>query len=273
MIFWLGTHVISHMEQTDVPLFVSRRQLAGRKTFPRNRGSWALDSGGFTELQMFGEWRVRPARYVNEVRRFMLEMPGMAWASPQDWMCEDWVIRGGWHNGTYFKGTGLTLEEHQRRTVLNYLELCSRAPDVRWTPVLQGWEKDDYLRCVQMYENAGVDLTASPLVGVGSVCRRQHTKEALEIFRALSALGLSLHAYGLKLKGLQRSAHLLASSDSMAWSFTARKGKGLPGCTGHKNCANCLRYALHWREKAMSAREEGLRNRAPFACFTQEELF
>src|SRR6266700_1518806 len=36
-------------------------------------------------------------------------------------------------------------------------------------PVLQGWSRDDYHRCVDLYLRAGVDLTAGPLVGVGSV--------------------------------------------------------------------------------------------------------
>ena len=35
----------------------------------------------------------------------------------------------------------------------------------------------------------------------------------------------------------------------MAWSYAARRQPPLPGCTGHKNCANCLTYATRWRAK------------------------
>jgi hypothetical protein len=35
----------------------------------------------------------------------------------------------------------------------------------------------------------------------------------------------------------------------MAWSYAARRQPPLPGCTGHKNCANCLSYATRWRAK------------------------
>jgi hypothetical protein len=50
--------------------------------------------------------------------------------------------------------------------------------------------------------------------------------------------------------GLERVAYLLRSSDSLAWSFTARRAPALPGCT-HKSCTNCLRYALRWRAQVI----------------------
>jgi hypothetical protein len=45
-------------------------------------------------------------------------------------------------------------------------------------------------------------------------------------------------------------AACLASADSLAWSFQARRAAPLPGCS-HANCANCLRYAAAWRERAL----------------------
>jgi hypothetical protein len=41
--------------------------------------------------------------------------------------------------------TGLTVAEHQRRTVANYLQLRALAPEVAFIPVLQGWTTGDYL--------------------------------------------------------------------------------------------------------------------------------
>ena len=38
--------------------------------------------------------------------------------------------------------TGLTVAEHQARTVANYLELRSLAPELPFVPVLQGWSLD-----------------------------------------------------------------------------------------------------------------------------------
>ena len=86
-----------------------------------------------------------------------------------------------------------------------------------------------------------------PRVGLGSVCRRQSTAEIAVIVTALAARGLRLHGFGIKTSGLHQYGHLLASADSMAWSYAARRAPALPGCTGHRNCANCLTYATAWR--------------------------
>ncbi|MEV6227889.1 ATP-binding cassette domain-containing protein [Saccharopolyspora shandongensis] len=45
----------------------------------------------------------------------------------------------------------------------------------------------------------------------------------------------------------------LHSADSMAWSYAARRSPRLPGCTAHKNCANCPRFAFHWRERVLAS--------------------
>ena len=233
---WLGL--------LDVPIFVSRRRLTRRKTFPRALGRWALDSGGFTEISQFGEWQVTPADYITEVRRFRDEVGGMDWASPQDWMCEPMML----------EKTGLTVADHQRLTIDSYLELRAAAPDLPFIPVLQGWELGDYLSHIEAYDDAGVDLSSEPVVGLGSVCRRQNTNEAAHIVRAIAAKGIKLHGFGFKLDGLRKIADVLASADSLAWSYGARRQEPLDGCT-HKSCANCMKYAMQWRGKVMSAIE------------------
>jgi hypothetical protein len=93
-----------------------------------------------------------------------------------------------------------------------------------------------------------VDLAATPLVGLGSVCRRQATREIGVIVTELAGLGLRLHGFGIKRRGLADYADSLASADSMAWSFAARRRPPPPGCSRHSNCANCPRYALAWRQ-------------------------
>jgi hypothetical protein len=70
--FYLGTHR-AHWLWTvhDVPLFISHRVLLERKTpFPRATTPWALDSGGFTELNLHGKWETTPEEYVTAVRRY-----------------------------------------------------------------------------------------------------------------------------------------------------------------------------------------------------------
>jgi hypothetical protein len=225
---------------------VSHRTLRRRKTIPPAQSEWFLDSGGFTELSMFGAWQTTEAEYIAAARRYRDEIGNLTYASPQDWMCEPFVVAK----------TGLTVQEHQCKTIENYLHLINAAPDVPWVPVLQGWTIGDYLRCVEMYDAVGVDLAAQPLVGLGSVCRRQNTSEAAFIIARLHQAGLhNLHGYGFKLGGLRAAGSRLASSDSMAWSFAARRDAPLPGCA-HKNCANCERYALLWREKVLAVLQQ-----------------
>lgn len=243
MIFYLGTHQPSWLEYTDLPLFVSAVRLRGRKTYPVAKGPWALDSGGFSELSKHGRWRISTVEYVAEVRKWASAIGKMDWAAAQDWMCEPFIV----------DKTGLSVRKHQLNTVENFVHLMALAPEIPWVPVIQGLTLEDYLDCLDAYSAAGVDLFAQPKVGLGSICRRQGTAEAEEIVAHLASLGLKLHGFGFKLDGLRRVAHHLASADSMAWSFAARYDVPLPGHAAlHKNCANCLQYALNWRERVVA---------------------
>ncbi len=240
MKFYLGTHkVAQHWWEHRVPLFVSRRTLTGRKTLPEARSHWALDSGGFTELDKFDGWQTTPLEYAADVVRFRDEMGHLEWVAPQDWMCEPFMLAK----------TGLTIEEHQRRTVENFLKLRDMLGELV-IPVLQGWAMEDYLRCWAMYYREGVDLMAEPIVGLGSVCRRQNTSEAGLIVRELARSGLRLHYFGAKVTGLDRFHDVLASADSLAWSYQARREHPMAGCH-HKACSNCSRYALRWRARLL----------------------
>jgi hypothetical protein len=161
---------------------------------------------------------------------------------------------------TMLKKTGLTVGDHQRRTVANFLELRSLAPDLPFVPVLQGWTLADYWRCADRYVKAGVDLSKERIVGVGTLCRRQASGLAVRVVRSLAADGLRLHGFGFKVLGLRQVKEVLASADSMAWSFHARRrppleGHDKPGRDrprGHINCANCADYALQWREELLA---------------------
>jgi hypothetical protein len=254
--FYLGTHHPHWLglAKVGVPLFVSRRSLMKRKSFPRAVAPWALDSGGFTELQIHGQWTVSAADYAREVRRYSDEIGKLDFAAPQDWMCEPDIIKGKWHPDPRkrFVGTKLSVAEHQRRTIANYLELLELAPDLPWMPVLQGWSIADYWHHVEAYARAGVDLASLPRVGVGTVCRRQDTPQAHAIMGSLHGEGLRLHAFGFKLTGLRSSAPYITSADSLAWSQNARRNPPIPGHT-HEHCSGCIEWAMTWREDALGA--------------------
>jgi hypothetical protein len=193
---------------------------------------------------MHGKWRTSVAEYVEAVARYGSEVGGLEWAAPQDWMCEPVIV----------EKTGLSVREHQERTVLNYLELRGRGPFI---PVLQGWTLTDYEACVGLYGDAGVDLTREPLVGLGTVCRRQDTAEIARVVSALRGRGLRLHGFGMKSRGVARCAHLLESADSMSWSSRGRnewlhEKRRLCGLEHRGGCANCLPWAMRWRERVVA---------------------
>ncbi|HEV3072130.1 MAG TPA: hypothetical protein VGY76_11985 [Solirubrobacteraceae bacterium] len=239
--FFLGTHEVGWLERGIGPLFVSHRRLKRRARLPRAAAPWALDSGGFTELRLHGGWQTSVDEYLEATRRYTQEIGGLQFAFSMDWMCEPAILRR----------TGLTIQEHQRRTVANFAELRGRAPDLPFAPVLQGWRLADYARCADLYHAWGFDLTREPRVGVGSICTRQGTPEVENILYSLAAGGLALHAFGVKHRGLPACAGALASADSTSWSLQARFDTPLP-CCRHQRCSNCIKYAVRWRDRLLS---------------------
>lgn len=246
--FYLGTHETSWVGRAGVPLFISHRRLARlKRTLPKAIAPFALDSGGFSELSLFGGWRTTPLEYVQAVVRYDREIGKLDWAASQDWMNEpDMLAR-----------TGLTVREHQRRTVANYIELVAlwdqhSDASCPFMPTVQGYLPAQYRDCLMMYADAGVDLGASPIVGVGSVCRRQHTDEIRAVLEVILEIEpeIELHGFGVKHRGLAIYGDYLTSFDSTSWSINARKNPRLPGCT-HVSCSNCMLWALRWRRNVV----------------------
>lgn len=246
--FYLGTHEVSWIARAGIPLFISHRRLARlKRKLPRAIAPWGLDSGAFSEIAEFGRWRMTPREYVAAVARYDREIGMLDWAAGMDLMTEPEILAR----------TGLRTIDHQRLTVANHVELCALWSDFSdascpISPTLQGFTPEQYRECMAMYADSGVDLSAAPVVGVGSVCRRQHTDEIRAVFEAILEVDptLELHGYGVKTAGLAAYGELLCSSDSMSWSMNARKNPRLEGCT-HKSCSNCMLWALRWRRNIL----------------------
>ena len=176
--------------------------------------------------------------YAAEVTRWRDEIGKLDWAASMDWMCEPSVLAK----------TGLTVAEHQRRTIENFLQLRELLGTLV-VPVLQGWQEGEHEDHVEQYADAGVDLRDEATVGVGSICRRNSDAEIGKIVRSLHAGGLHLHAFGVRTVALKQLAGVLTSADSMAWSSRGRRHQ-LKACRGkHLNESNCPVWAMLWREQ------------------------
>ena len=236
-VFYLGAHQPHWLWQAGFPLFVSHRALTRRRGFRPASCRWALDSGGFTELSMHGRWITPPEDYAAAVTRYAEQIGGLDFAAPQDWMCEPVMLAR----------TGLPVAEHQHRTVANYLALRQLAPACRssrwcraggWPTTWPAWT------CTP---RPGSTWPRCPGSGSGQCAAASPPPRSPSSSPPWPARGLRLHGFGIKTSGLGQYGHLLASADSMAWSYAARRAPALPGCHGHRNCANCLTYATTWR--------------------------
>ena len=161
-------------------------------------------------------------------------------AAPQDWMCEPFII----------ERSGLSVREHQERTVTSYLELRQDRPEPAIHSCLAGVASRRLPSPVPTCTPpTGVDLATLPLTGLGSVCRRQSTTRSPPSSPSWPAAAFACTGSGSRPAACHLYGHLLALPPTQKrWPVTPRAGhRPLPGCTGHKNCANCLVYATRWR--------------------------
>lgn len=229
-----------------------RRRIAPLQPVPQ---PFDVDSGGFSFLSKTGTWPMTAKEWAAKVRRYADETGNLRSAAIMDWMTEKEIIHGGWFAGQYFVGTGKSVSEHLDLTVASYFELMSIDDTLPWLPTTQGEDLAGHLRCVELYARRGLDLTKVPIVGVGSVCRKQSTPEIETIIRGLTDAGLDIHLYGAKTLALTGPmGHRVRRCDSMAWSKRARNGNIRMDRCVHRaaKCNNCPQWALEWGRRLTS---------------------
>lgn len=212
MRFFIGLHKPWHAAHFD-SAFVNVNVLVTRRSdFPCK--DWILDSGAYSEVSEHGGFRASVEDYAARIRRWS-QCGNMLAAVAQDFMCEQHVLAR----------TGLTIPDHQRMTIERYdaLLACDTA-GAYIMPVLQGYAPSEYVAHVGQY---GDRLELGAWVGVGSVCKRNGDRRAIEevLFSIRRARpDLRLHGFGLKKTALSSRLvwDLLHTADSMAWSKHAR---------------------------------------------------
>lgn len=212
--FFLGLHQPSDCKHFDAA-FVSVNRLRARKG-PFAVGDWIMDSGAFSTIATHGGYPHPVEEYAAQIKRWKGNGNLLA-AVSQDYMCEPVML----------KKTGLTIAEHQRLTIERYDALLRCETGCYIMPVLQGYEPEEYVSHIRQY---GKRLKRGAWVGVGSVCKRNSSPcLILDVLIAIKTErpDLDLHGFGLKKTALAHGTirALLATSDSMSWSFEARKKK------------------------------------------------
>ncbi|HWT12284.1 MAG TPA: hypothetical protein VN231_05995 [Allosphingosinicella sp.] len=234
MRFFTGIHQPSDAGRVDAA-FISVHRLVRRKgAFAAN--DWIMDSGAFSTIRKYGGYPNSPEIYAAEVNRWSKNGRLLA-AVTQDYMCEPYMLRL----------TGRSVHEHQALTIERFdaIGACDLG-GVYQMPVLQGYSPDEYVQHLKTYGDRLDECARSPAlsrafppvvgekpavgawVGVGSVCKRNGNPAAIE--EVLLAIKrerpeLRLHGFGIKATALGSALvrALLASADSMAWSFAARR--------------------------------------------------
>jgi hypothetical protein len=68
------------------------------------------------------------------------------------------------------------------------------------------------LSYVEQSDQRGHDLQQKPLVGIGTMCHRRRTREAMETLSRLAREGLRLHGFGMKTGALHQDVTELWAS-------------------------------------------------------------
>jgi hypothetical protein len=236
--FFVGLHQPSDAHRFQ-RVCISINRLRGRKK-PLGAVDVLIDSGAFTELNLFGRYRHGVEEYAAELYR--LHSTGVVRilaAVAQDYMCEDFMLArtdatnealAALEYGPAPKAALISI--HQKWTIERYdalVEALDRLFDgdcpFPVIPVLQGYSPADYVRHLVAY---GDRLKPGMWVGVGSVCKRNSNPDMIaEVLEPIVRLrpDLRLHGFGVKQTALFNAAvrQFFETTDSMAWSFAARR--------------------------------------------------
>lgn len=177
------------------------------KKFKKSFGLTFLDCGGFTLLNNYGDYPFSVINYANLVARLRPN-----YYATMDYPCEPEISRE------------LELTSNQERiraTVKNAVALAEWEDHLpgRMVPVIQGYDLDEYIYCLDQYDQAGL---IRPYMAVGSMCRRISDTQLAElipgIYYAARSRGCdNLHFFGLKMtESITTYNDMIYSRDSAA---------------------------------------------------------
>ena len=172
-----------------------------------------VDSGGFHSSLNSNRYTKTDEEYF----RFVAET-GAEFFALRDYPCEPQIL----------EKHGLTVKDQISRTLEHHIKLLDMLDEygVQAEPVsvLQGWEVEDYMFCIDVFREHGL---IDGYVGIGSLCRRNATSQIRKIILAVRDElkdSVKIHCFGTKLSVLNDIAvwRAIFSADSGAWDIHAR---------------------------------------------------
>jgi len=134
------------------------------------------------------------------------------------------------------------------RTVDNVVKYTSLYPSVNWLIPIQGWNRnpESLNRCIDFLELNGI-IKKYDYYAVGNLCVESDTSI---IYNALKNVRKRLpdkriHAFGLKLKALEKARAYIDSMDSFAWTRHVK----IAGLSSAKSTKDRIEYFQLWMSR------------------------
>ncbi len=172
-----------------------------------------VDSGGFPSSFIHNGYNKSDSEYLHFVKKTKA-----TYFALRDYPCEPQILQK--YNVTVRDQILRTVEHH-----IKLLDLLSNYDlSAKPIPVIQGWEIEEYLFCLDEFREHGL---ISEYMAIGSLCRRNATTQIRKIILTVRDElkdSIKLHGFGVKLSALKNKAvwDALYSVDSAAWDFDAR---------------------------------------------------
>ncbi len=191
------------LKRVPKPL-VSVNSAMGRRLDLRSKSQSWVDSGAFQIIKARGYFPFGDGLYASWVGAM-----GPKFFTQLDWPCEPAVLAK----------TGLSVEEHQRRSLQSANTLASsEVGDAVLVPTIQGWTVEQYLAAAENLEKIGLWRS---YMAIGSVCRRNQAAAVVAVITALREFSPNTRYHGFGVKSSPKILKLIWSCDSFAWRFAA----------------------------------------------------
>lgn len=228
--------VVDRIERHEVPIMSNAKNRYSTRTNRFNQmfeydTERVIDSGGFnmqaTYADQWGNLKVSQSEVSEQLQD---DYPFFNWTVEKyhEWLAENtdkfkWAACMDYACEERFDPLW-SIEDRIEATVENTIRHFDlHDGEYHLVPVLQGTTIDEYERCYNRLQRAGVPLEH---VGIGSVCRRSSEKEIAQLEQRLRdtlAAVERMHGFGVKVAAFKHGA-MFDSMDSFVWTRSPSMG-------------------------------------------------